>query len=248
MYQLKNYMLSMQSHWHINQPLYESVQDSLPAIARFKAHRASEDLRKTPLMGHCKRVFPDVFRFPLFRREFCKMLLSEIQNMEIEIGFEPNQDEDELRQIPEIVLAEHVPELHRAMWFVVQNVLNPMFWCLFGRDCNDVASIQIANYNLTDKRQGAWHHDESADISVVVPINSGDYEGGGTEFLRYGKVAPIPAGHALVFPSFTHMHRGLPVQSGDRYLLVFWLYSRSRLNDMLEADLRSRKQKPRPRG
>ncbi len=27
----------------------------------------------------------------------------------------------------------------------------------------------------------------------------------------------------VTFPSFTHMHRGLPIESGDRYLLVFWL-------------------------
>jgi hypothetical protein len=26
-----------------------------------------------------------------------------------------------------------------------------------------------------------------------------------------------------MFPSFTHMHRGMPVEKGDRYLLVFWL-------------------------
>lgn len=30
-------------------------------------------------------------------------------------------------------------------------------------------------------------------------------------------------GSALFFPSFTHMHRGLKVGKGDRYLLVFWL-------------------------
>jgi predicted 2-oxoglutarate/Fe(II)-dependent dioxygenase YbiX len=64
-----------------------------------------------------------------------------------------------------------------------------------------------------------------ADISVVVPLNTGEYEGGGTEFHGLGKLKPLPTGHALIFPSFTKLHRGLPVQSGDRYLLVFWLYN-----------------------
>ena len=32
-----------------------------------------------------------------------------------------------------------------------------------------------------------------------------------------------------MFPSFTKMHRGLAVEKGDRYLLVFWLYDRNRL-------------------
>ena len=56
------------------------------------------------------------------------MLVEEIEQMREEIPFEPNDQEDALRQIPEIVRREHVPELYRSMWFVVQNVLNPIFW------------------------------------------------------------------------------------------------------------------------
>jgi hypothetical protein len=33
MYEIKNYMLSMQSHWFINQPLYKAVQETVPLIA-----------------------------------------------------------------------------------------------------------------------------------------------------------------------------------------------------------------------
>jgi hypothetical protein len=232
MYQIKNYLLSMQSHWMINQPLYTSVQDTLPEIARYRAKQGREDLLKVPVLDHVKKSFDGVYKVPLFRRQFCKMLVEEIELMKKEIPFEPNDQEDELRQIPEIVLREHVPELYRSMWFVVQNVLNPIFWALYQRNCSDIASIQIANYNIKDKQQGAWHHDESSDMSVVVPLNTGEYEGGGTEFHGLGKLSPLPTGHALIFPSFTKMHRGLPVVKGDRFLLVFWLHNRSRLGEM----------------
>ena len=57
---------------------------------------------------------------------------------------------------------------------------------------------------------------------MVVPLNE-DFDGGGTAFAGRGTVAPQPAGTGLIFPSFTHLHKGLPVTSGDRYLLVFWL-------------------------
>src|SRR5210317_1238219 len=180
MYEMKNYMLSMQSHWMVNQPLYKAVQATVPMIAEFRARDGRERLQKTPVSQLCKKVFPEVYKVPLFRRQFCKMLVEEIKHMEQEIPFEPNEAEDELRQIPEIVLQEHVPELYRTMWFVVQNVLNPIFNTLYHRDCRDVSSIQIANYNPKDKQKGAWHHDESADISVVVPLNTDEYKGGGT--------------------------------------------------------------------
>ena len=234
MYKLKNYMLSMQSHWMINQPLYESIQESVPKIAKYRTRQGIEDLESLPVRQHIKQVFPDIYRTPLLRRAYCKMLVEEIDHMKAEGLFAPNEDEDELRQIPEIILQQRVPELYRTMWFIVQSVLNPIFWALYQRDCAEISTIQIANYNVKDKQQGAWHHDESSDMSVVIPLNTGDYKGGGTEFHGHGTIKPLPSGHALIFPSFTKLHRGLPVQSGDRYLLVFWLHDRARLKEMHE--------------
>ena len=117
---------------------------------------------KTPVHNIVKRIHPDIYRVPLFRRKFCSMLMEEIEHMKREVGFEPNDDEDKLRQIPEIVLREYAPELYLSMWFVVKNVLNPIFNAIWQRDCSDPATIQIANYNLKDKKQGSWHHDESS--------------------------------------------------------------------------------------
>jgi hypothetical protein len=234
MYQVKNYLLSMQSHWMINHTTYQAVQDTIPQIIKFKAGGGVNEMGKTPVHDVVKRIHPDIYKVPLFRRKFCSLLLKEIEHMKREIGFEPNEDEDKLRQIPEIVLREYAPELYRSMWFVVQTVLNPIFNAIWQRDCADPATIQIANYNLKDKKQGSWHHDESSDISVVVPLNTGKYVGGGTAFHNYGKVAPLPSGHALFFPSFTHLHKGLPVESGDRYLLVFWLNNAKRIVELHE--------------
>tara|TARA_R110000796_G_scaffold15883_1_gene50227 strand:- start:143 stop:811 length:669 start_codon:yes stop_codon:yes gene_type:complete len=218
----------------INQHTYNAVQETLPIIAKFKSSEGMHDMPKTPIHDVVKKIYPEIYRVPLFRRQFCKLLVKEIELMKKEISFEGNSHEDKLRQIPEIVLREQVPELYRNMWFVVQTVLNPMFNALWQRDCKDPTSIQIANYNLKEKKQGAWHHDESADISVVVPLNTGGYEGGGTAFHNYGDIAPLPTGHALMFPSFSNLHKGLPVGSGDRYLLVFWLCDKQRTIDIYE--------------
>ena len=234
MYKLKNYLLSMQSHWMINQTTYQAVQDTLPMITRFKANQGQVDMGTTPIHKIVKKIYPEIYRVPLFRRQFCKLLVKEIEQMRKEIGFVGNDEEDQLRQIPEILLQEQVPELYRNMWLIVQTILNPMFNAIWQRDCKDPSTIQIANYNLRDKKQGSWHHDDSADISVVVPLNTGKYKGGGTAFHNYGEVAPLPTGHALIFPSFTNLHKGLPVETGDRYLLVFWLNDRQRIIEQYE--------------
>ena len=166
----------MQSHWCITHSIYNAVQESLPIITKFTAQQGVEKLEKTPIQKHIKKIYPDIYRMPLFRRQFCTMLVDEIKHINKELAFETNEEEDELRQIPEIVLKEKLPELYRNMWFIVQTILNPVFFSIWQRNCVSVGSIQIANYNLKDKEQGAWHHDESADMSVVVPLNTGKYK------------------------------------------------------------------------
>ena len=153
MYRVKNYLLSMQSHWMINHTTYQAVQDSVPQIIRYKASAGVDNMGKTAVHDVIKKIHPDIYRVPLFRRKFCSLLMKEISHMQREIGFETNAEEDELRQIPEIVLREHAPELYRSMWFVVQTVLNPIFNAIWQRDCKDPSTIQIANYNLRERNR-----------------------------------------------------------------------------------------------
>ena len=224
LYEVKNLLLTQPSDWFIEDQTFKAIKDSQLDIARFLKSKGQENLDELPLHSILCEPIKDVYTAPIFSETFCDIFKDELDNIIKHFDFEPNTDEDVLRQIPEIVLQEHIPALYFSLMHVVTNILNPIFMGLWGRIVTD-GGIQIANYNIKDKKQGAWHHDSSADISVVVPLNTGDYEGGGTEFHGRGIVDPLPTGSALMFPSFTHMHRGLPVKSGDRYLLVFWLVS-----------------------
>jgi len=221
-YRLRNSMLGVQGEWLVDKTTLILTQDAEKDFEEYEIHEGQKDLNTT-LDQYVTEVLPDVFTMPLFTPEFCTMMMDEIKHMEEYLGFDTNPEEDILRQIPEITLHDNCPPLFENLWSVALNYLNPAFMALWQRHAVRPGSIQLANYNISDKKQGAWHHDTSADISVVVPLNSGSYEGGGTEFHRKGIVEPLPSGTALMFPSFSHMHRGLPVKNGDRYLLVFWL-------------------------
>ena len=80
---------------------------------------------------------------------------------------------------------------------IVYSVMNPIFLALWMRHATG-GGIQIANYNLKDKTQGAWHHDIDSSISVVVPLNTEDYEGGGTEFYSRGVLEPLQASPVII--------------------------------------------------
>ena len=223
-YLVKNFLLTIKAEWMLNKTTLELTKDAMPNLKEFQESVGQKDV-KNVLQEYVTDHGHDIYSIPLFTDEFCTTMLDEIKNMKKHLSFSPNEDEDQLRQIPEIILHEKSPELFNSMLGVVFNVMNPVFMSVWQRYCHAAATIQIANYNVRDKKQGAWHHDQTADISMVVPLNTGKYEGGGTEFHGRKTIEPLPNGHALFFPSFTHMHRGLPVKDeGDRYLLVFWLY------------------------
>jgi len=221
-YKTKNILLEHPADWYIEKETFTAVQESLPSIIDFYNNQGSNNPEATKLHEVIKEPLKDVYTVPFFSQKFCSILLDEIQNLENFYGFQPNPEEDTLRQIPEITFQDNCPEIYQSLFQTIYTIGNPIFLNIWNRHVNG-GGIQIANYNLKDKKQGAWHHDASADISMVVPLNTGEYKGGGTEFLNRGTVEPLPTGHALIFPSFTHMHRGLSVESGNRYLLVFWL-------------------------
>ena len=228
-YLIKNFPLAVRSEWMIEDDTSKAVKEVLPEILAFGKSQGtdnSEVFTNNLIWDLLDEPLQETYTIPLFKPEFCEMLLDEVENMKLYFDFTPNPEEDELRQIPEIVLEQFAPDIFLSMMSVVYSVMNPIFMVLWQRYIETAYSIQIANYNLKDKQQGAWHHDQTADISVVVPLNTGDYKGGGTEFMGRGTIKPLPSGHALIFPSFTNLHRGLEVTKGDRYLLVFWLFNK----------------------
>ena len=221
-YQPKNLLLMYPSDWYVQKETLDAVRNSIQPIVDFYEDSGVNDRKDTALDKIIQEPLADVYTVPFFSEKFCSVLLDEMHNLERHYGFNPNPEEDDLRQIPEITFQDNCPQIFQSLMQTIYTIGNPIFLNIWNRHV-DSGGIQIANYNLKDKKQGAWHHDASADISMVVPLNTGDYQGGGTEFLKRGTVEPLPTGHALIFPSFTHMHRGLAVESGNRYLLVFWL-------------------------
>ena len=58
MYKVKNYLLSMQSHWMINHTTYQAVQDSVPEIIKYKASAGVDSMGKTAVHDVIKRIHP----------------------------------------------------------------------------------------------------------------------------------------------------------------------------------------------
>jgi hypothetical protein len=77
----------------------------------------------------------------------------------------------------------------------------------------------LARYHPYGQYHLALHHDMSQ-VTSVVTLNE-DFEGGGTYFSKQKTRLKGLKGHISVHPGqITHRHGGLPVKTGQRYILV----------------------------
>lgn len=224
-YLIKNHLLLVPAEWMLAEETSKAIEDTKPVLKKFYDnldYRNEAKPKDFPILDHVTEHLPEVFSIPLFSETFCKVMLDEIENIKATNGFKVNEGEDKDVQIEEFVFSKNSPGWYRTMFQLIYGKINVIFDSIFSRKVN-TGVIQLANYNPKEITQTSWHHDGGADITMVVPLNTGDYDGGGTEFWRKGEVDPLPNGHALIFPTFSNLHRGLPLKSGDRYLFVFWL-------------------------
>ena len=125
-YLVKNFLLTIKAEWMLDKTTLELTKDSMKNLKEFQESDGQIDVNNV-LQDYVTDHGHDIYSVPLFTDEFCTTMLDEIENMKKHFNFSPNEDEDQLRQIPEIILHEKCPELFNSMLGVVFNVMNPIF-------------------------------------------------------------------------------------------------------------------------
>ena len=165
-----------------------------------------------------------VIRINAFSEQFCKEL---VQLAETSGEFTNTRDGEEYYD-ERISNKENYPtdDVH-----LNQLGLNEMFeWWLdncFRKFMNnvydyDIKGMNIAfvvKYSMDGQKELRWHHDSST-VSMNICLTR-DFEGGGTEFRRQGLINNKNIGSMLIHSGrLYHKHRGVPITSGKRYILV----------------------------
>ena len=150
-YKLKNLLLAYPGDWYIQDKTFKAVKESLPDIVDFYENLGDISPKKNKLHNIIKEPLKDVYTVPFFSDKFCKILVDEMKNLEDFYGFIPNEEEDTLRQIPEITLQDNCPEIFQSLMQTIYTIGNPIFLNIWNRHVN-AGGIQIANYNLKGKK------------------------------------------------------------------------------------------------
>jgi hypothetical protein len=86
----------------------------------------------------------------------------------------------------------------------------------------------IIRYRSDEQSHLSLHHDYS-NLTTLVNLNPGEFEGGGTYFPKYKALSnPKQIGTMTLHPgNITHKHGARPVTSGTRYVIVSFIKSSS---------------------
>jgi len=168
---------------------------------------------------------PGVYSFPLLKPDVCEALLAEVKHWR----FSPNPAEAPEHQMQEAVLSQVCPPLFKAMKYLSECVLHPVFTLLYGVQPEVYRSIQLAKYRPGGDSMTAWHLDQDSELTCTVALSSTEhYKGGGLQVFPGIDCGRSSQGYASMFRGATYTHRSNPVLEGERALLVYWTDVHSR--------------------
>uniref|UniRef100_A0A9L9PXC2 Procollagen-lysine,2-oxoglutarate 5-dioxygenase 2 n=1 Tax=Homo sapiens TaxID=9606 RepID=A0A9L9PXC2_HUMAN len=173
---------------------------------------------------------PDVFWFPIFSEKACDELVEEMEHYgkwsggkhhdsRISGGYENVPTDDiHMKQV----------DLENVWLHFIREFIAPVTLKVFaGYYTKGFALLNfVVKYSPERQRSLRPHHDASTFTINIALNNVGeDFQGGGCKFLRYNCSIESPRkGWSFMHPGrLTHLHEGLPVKNGTRYIAVSFI-------------------------
>uniref|UniRef100_A0A672UWY9 procollagen-lysine 5-dioxygenase n=1 Tax=Strigops habroptila TaxID=2489341 RepID=A0A672UWY9_STRHB len=173
---------------------------------------------------------PDVFWFPIFSDTACDELVEEMehfgqwsggkhQDSRISGGYENVPTDDiHMKQIG----------LDNEWLHFIREFIAPVTLKVFaGYYTKGFALLNFVVKYSPDRQRSLRPHHDSSTFTINIALNKigEDFQGGGCKFLRYNCSIESPRkGWSFMHPGrLTHLHEGLPILNGTRYIAVSFI-------------------------
>nr|KAF6475682.1 procollagen-lysine,2-oxoglutarate 5-dioxygenase 2 [Rousettus aegyptiacus] len=211
---------------HYNNDLWQIFENPVD----WKEKYINRDYSKIFTENIVEQPCPDVFWFPIFSEEACDELVEEMEHYgqwsggkhhdsRISGGYENVPTDDiHMKQI----------DLENVWLHFIREFIAPVTLKVFaGYYTKGFALLNfVVKYSPDRQRSLRPHHDASTFTINIALNNVGeDFQGGGCKFLRYNCSIESPRkGWSFMHPGrLTHLHEGLPVKNGTRYIAVSFI-------------------------
>ncbi|XP_062988217.1 procollagen-lysine,2-oxoglutarate 5-dioxygenase 2 isoform X2 [Elgaria multicarinata webbii] len=173
---------------------------------------------------------PDVFWFPIFSEAACDELVQEMEyfgqwsggrhhDSRISGGYE-NVPTDDI----------HMKQVGlESVWLhFIREFIAPVTLKVFaGYYTKGHALLNFVVKYTTERQRSLRPHHDSSTFTINIALNKlgDDFQGGGCKFLRYNCSIESPRkGWSFMHPGrLTHLHEGLPILNGTRYIAVSFI-------------------------
>ncbi|XP_054838690.1 procollagen-lysine,2-oxoglutarate 5-dioxygenase 2 isoform X2 [Eublepharis macularius] len=197
------------------------------------------DWKETYINANYSKIFteniveqpcPDVFWFPIFSEKACDELVEEMEHYgqwsggkhhdsRISGGYENVPTDDiHMKQVG----------LENEWLHFIREFIAPVTLKVFaGYYTKGHALLNFVVKYTTDRQRSLRPHHDASTFTINVALNKvgQDFQGGGCKFLRYNCSIESPRkGWSFMHPGrLTHLHEGLPILNGTRYIAVSFI-------------------------
>ena len=166
---------------------------------------------------YAQEELPNIYTIPCFTDLFCDYIIQEAEACNC-------WTVDRHENYPTTDMVMETLGLHETYQAILKEYVWPMSKELYKLEESDWVDLHsenfIARYHPYAQYHLGLHHDASQ-ITVVVTLNTEDFTGGGTFFPNQKTSLKGEKGFISVHPGqITHRHGGLPVLTGQRYIIV----------------------------
>ncbi len=166
---------------------------------------------------YAQEELPNIYTIPCFTDLFCDYIIQEAEACNC-------WTVDRHESYPTTDMVMETLGLHETYEAVLKEYVWPMAAYLYKLEEPDWIDLHsenfIARYHPYAQYHLGLHHDMSQ-ITVVVTLNTEDFTGGGTYFPNQQTSLKGLKGNISIHPGqITHRHGGLPVLTGQRYIIV----------------------------
>lgn len=199
--------------YHIHPELYTYFQDPDKWERRF----LRPEIRSRKWELYLAEELENIYTIPCFTDEFCDFIIDEAESCNC-------WTVDRHENYPTTDMTLQTLGLHETYEAILKKYIWSASAYIYKLEEPEWLNMHsenfIARYHPYAQYHLALHHDMSQ-ITVVVTLNTEDFTGGGTYFSNQGKQLKGEKGHISIHPGqITHRHGGLPVLTGQRYIVV----------------------------
>ena len=198
-------------------PIHPELYSYFKDKAGWKAQFLRPELLSKKWDMYTTEELPNIYTIPAFTEDFCDYIIDEAESCNC-------WTVDRHEHYPTTDMVLQTLGFQEIYQDILEEYIWPMAKYMYKLEEDSWLKIHsenfLARYHPYAQYHLALHHDMSQ-ITSVVTLNTEDFEGGGTYFPNQKSKLKGKKGEISIHPGqITHRHGGLPVLTGQRYIIV----------------------------